>query len=279
MRQASSISEAASGPESPRRAADAESPSVRLVDLHKAFGSLVVLDGLDIELHPGQNTVVLGPSGTGKSVLLKHIAGLLKPDKGEVWFEDKRVDKLRERDLVEVRKRMGYLFQLGALFDSMNVEQNICFPLREHTKWGLSEQKDRCEKVLKMVGLPGIQAKMPAELSGGQKKRVALARAIVLEPALILYDEPTTGLDPISAGLIDELIISMRDRLNITGLVVTHDIQSALKVADRMIMLNKGKVVADASVEEFAHVENEFVQRFLKGEADQEDLERIRQGF
>lgn len=239
----------------------------------------MVLDGLSLELQPGRNTVVLGPSGTGKSVLLKHIAGLLKPDKGEVWFDGKRIDDLRERNLVEIRKRMGYLFQLAALFDSMNVEQNICFPLKEHTKWNASEQRDRCDKVLRMVGLPDIQAKMPAELSGGQKKRVALARAIVLEPALILYDEPTTGLDPISAGLIDELIISMRDRLDITGLVVTHDIQSALKVADRMIMLNRGKVIADAPADEFGNLDNEFVQRFLTGEADQEDLKLIREGF
>ncbi len=277
MRQAGSP-EATTQPDSPP-ADSSKAQRVRLVDVHKAFGSLVVLDGLTMELRPGRNTVVLGPSGTGKSVLLKHVAGLLKPDKGEVWFDGQRIDNLREREMVAVRKRMGYLFQMAALFDSMNVEQNICFPLREHTTWSVSEQQDRCEKVLRMVGLPGIQGKMPAELSGGQRKRVALARAIVLEPALILYDEPTTGLDPISAGLIDELIISMRDRLNITGLVVTHDIQSALKVADRMIMLNKGKIVADAPVEQFPDLEVDFVQRFLKGEADQEDLQRIRQGF
>jgi phospholipid/cholesterol/gamma-HCH transport system ATP-binding protein len=252
---------------------------VRLVDVHKSFGPLRVLAGIDLELKRGQTTVIMGPSGTGKSVLLKHIVGLIRPDRGEVWFEGKRIDTMDEHDLVEMRKKIGFLFQMGALFDSMNVGDNVTFPLVEHSEMSREERAHRCDQVLKMVGLAGIQKKMPADLSGGQKKRVALARAVVLEPDMILYDEPTTGLDPIRSDVINELIISLSKNLGVTSLVVTHDMLSANKVADRMVMLYDGHVIADGSPEEFRHSENDTVQRFIKGEADADDLQQIRAGF
>lgn len=260
-------------------AARESEPLVRLVGLHKSFGSLVVLDGVNLDLHAGQTTVILGPSGTGKSVLLKHIIGLLRPDRGEIYFESRRIDQLRESQWIEVRRRMGILFQMGALFDSMTVAENVVFPLVEHADMSAARRAERCEQVLRMVGLGGIQAKMPADLSGGQRKRVALARAIVLEPSVVLYDEPTTGLDPIRADVINELIVSLAKRTGITSIVVTHDMDSATKIADRMVMLYDGKVIADAHPHQFKQSDNEIVQRFIQGRAEQEDLELIRAGF
>ncbi len=252
---------------------------VRLVDVHKAFGPLKVLRGVSLDIQRGRTTVILGPSGTGKSVLLKHIVGLIKPDAGEVWFGGQRVDKLGENQLVSVRRRIGFLFQMGALFDSMNVAENICFPLVQHSDNSKEQRREKLEQVLRIVGLAGIGEKMPGDLSGGQKKRVALARAIVLEPEVVLYDEPTTGLDPIRGDVIDELILSLRKSMGITNIVVTHDMQSAMKIADRMVMLYDGKVVADGSPGDFAASDNDLVRRFIKGKADQEDLDLIRQGF
>ena len=252
---------------------------IRLVDLHKTFESLRVLAGVSLDLAAGQTTVIIGPSAAGKSVLLKHIAGLMRPDRGEVWYRDRRVDQLGEAALVEVRKKIGFLFQMGALFDSMTVEQNVSFPLIEHGKMTPAERRERCETVLKMVGLSDIGRQMPADLSGGQRKRVALARAIVLEPEVVLYDEPTTGLDPIRADVINELILSLRQRLGITGVAVTHDMASANKIADRMVMLYDGRIVADGEPESFRSADSDLVQRFIHGRADAEDLERIRAGF
>ncbi len=253
--------------------------AISLRGVSKSFGDLHVLDRLDLDLRQGQTTVILGPSGTGKSVLLKHIAGLLRPDSGEVWFEGRRIDHLPESQLVAVRQRLGFLFQMGALFDSMTVEENICFPLVEHTRMSLRDRRDRCQRVLRMVGLPDVGPKMPADLSGGQRKRVSLARAIVLEPQVVLYDEPTTGLDPIRSDVINELILSLSERLGITGVVVTHDIASAFKVGDRLVMLNHGRIVADGDASSFEAAAGDFVRRFIHGQAEQEDLERIRAGF
>lgn len=254
-------------------------PLIRLVDVHKSFGSLVVLDGVSLDLLAGQTTVILGPSGTGKSVLLKHVIGLLRPDRGEIYFESHRVDRLEEARFVEVRRRMGMLFQMGALFDSMSVAENVTFPLVEHTRMSETRRAERCEQVLRMVGLDGIQKKMPADLSGGQRKRVALARAIVLEPRVVLYDEPTTGLDPIRADVINELIISLAGRMGITSIVVTHDMAAATKIADRMVMLYDGKVIADAAPRAFRQSDNAIVQRFIHGQAEADDLALIRAGF
>ncbi len=252
---------------------------VRLEGVHKKFGSLVVLDGLDLAFERGKTTVVLGPSGTGKSVLLKHIVGLMRPDWGAVYFDGERVDRMRESGLVSVRKRVGFLFQMGALFDSMNVLENVVFPLKEHTSMSDDERADRCEQVLRMVGLRGIEKKDTSDLSGGQRKRVALARAIVLEPDVILYDEPTTGLDPISSDLINELIIGLSDQLGATSIVVTHDMGSANKIADRIVMLYNGRLIADARPEVFGESDNPLVQRFIRGEADEGDLQAIREGL
>ena len=259
--------------------ADETDAIVRLVDVSKSFGSLHVLRSVSLNIERGRNTVILGPSGTGKSVLLKHIVGLLKPDAGQVYFRDDRVDQLRPADLVEIRKQIGFLFQMGALFDSMTVGENVAFPLLEHTTRSAQQREQRTEQVLEMVGLPGIQGKMPGDLSGGQPKRVALARAIVLEPTLVLYDEPTTGLDPIRADVINELILALNRKLGITSIAVTHDMTSARKIADRLVLLYDGRIVCDGDKAQFADAENELVQRFIHGQADQEDLEAIRRGF
>ena len=254
-------------------------PIARLENVSKSFGSLRVLNGVSIDLRRGQTTVVIGPSGTGKSVLLKHIVGLLKPDQGKVYFEDQRVDLMSESDLVETRKRIGFLFQLGALFDSLDVGQNVAFPLVAHTRLSKDERAERVDHVLRMVGLSGLQSKIPADLSGGQRKRVALARAIVLEPEMVLYDEPTTGLEPIRADLINELIIALSQRLGITSVVVTHDMASAAKIADRMLLLYHGGIICDGDPETFRRADNELVQRFIRGQADNIDLELIRRGL
>lgn len=258
---------------------DAGTPIVRLTDLHKAFGSLYVLKGINLEIERGKTTVILGPSGTGKSVLLKHIVGLIRPDRGEVYFDGQRVDTLAENALVPVRKRIGYLFQLGALFDSMSVGENIGFPLVEHTKMDHAHRQACIRRVLGLVGLSGFEDKMPAELSGGQQRRVALARAVVLEPCMVLYDEPTTGLDPVRADLINELILALTRQMGITSIVVTHDIASANKIADRMILMHEGEIIADGRPEQIQASDNQIVQRFINGQANQDELNAIRQAF
>ncbi|MFW6337200.1 MAG: ABC transporter ATP-binding protein [Phycisphaeraceae bacterium] len=252
---------------------------VRLVNVHKAFGSLKVLRGVSLDFCRGHTTVVIGPSGTGKSVLLKHIVGLLQPDRGEVYFGDQRVDQLGERELVAIRTRIGFLFQMGGLFDSLDVGDNVEFPLVQHTRMNPDQRAERCDRVLRMVGLSGLQRKFPIQLSGGQKKRVALARAIIMEPLLVLYDEPTTGLDPIRSDLINELIIGLGRKLGITSLVVTHDMTSALKVADRMILLYEGRVCHDGTPRDFVSSDDPLVQRFIQGQADQRELSAIRSGL
>lgn len=254
-------------------------PIVQLSDVHKSFGSLKVLDGISLDIERGKTTVILGPSGTGKSVLLKHIVGLLRPDAGHVYFQGKCVDDLSAKQLVEMRKQIGFLFQMGALFDSMTVQQNVEFPLVEHTKMSREERDERVARVLGMVGLGGLQKMYPASLSGGQRKRAALARAIVLEPCIILYDEPTTGLDPIRAGVINELIVELGRRLGITSIAVTHDMQSANHIADRMVLLYDGKVVCDGDPKTFHNTDQDLVQRFIHGQADAADLELIHRGF
>lgn len=247
-------------------------PIVRLVGVHKAFGRLKVLRGVSLDVAAGSSLVVLGPSGCGKSVTLKHIVGLLRPDSGEVWFDDQRVDRLRESQLGPARRQIGFLFQQSALFDSMSVRDNIGFPLVEHTRLDRAQRERRVREVLEMVGLAELIDRMPADLSGGQRKRVALARAIVLEPRLMLYDEPTTGLDPIRADVINELIIRLQRRLGMTSIVVTHDLTSAFKVADRMVMLYDGRVILDGAVRHFRESEDPVVQRFLRGQANEEEL-------
>ena len=252
-----------------------ETPIIELKGLHKSFNGLVVLRGIDLAVQRGSTTVVIGPSGCGKSVLLKHIVVLLRPDAGQVFFDGQELSALSERELTPVRRRMGLVFQGGALFDSMNVEDNVCFPLVEHEHLSRAERADRCAEALRLVGLHGVQRKMPEELSGGQKKRVALARAIVLKPEVILYDEPTTGLDPVRADLINELIIKLQKDLHTTALVVTHDMASARKVGDRVVMLYDGRFIADAPPGELEHADGDVVRRFIAGKADVSDLRQL----
>ena len=251
---------------------------IRLEKVHKAFGRLVVLDGVDLSIRAGETTVVIGPSGSGKSVLLKHIVGLLRPDRGKVFFREHLVSGMSERQLVPVRRRIGFLFQGGALFDSMTVEQNLCFPLTEHAVGTEAERKARCREVLALVGLDGLQGRMPAELSGGQRKRVALARAIALRPEVILYDEPTTGLDPVRADLINELILRLQAGLGTTAVVVTHDMASARKVGDRIVMLHEGVFIVDTTPDKLDHIDNEAVAHFVEGRASREELAEIQAG-
>ena len=256
-----------------------EGPIVQIKNVHKAFGSHRVLHGISLDIERGKTTVILGPSGTGKSVLLKHIVGLIRPDEGEVYFDGTRVDTLKEPALVPIRKRIGYMFQLGALFDSMTIGENVAFPLVEHTDMDPVHREACVQRVLSLVGLDGYQDKMPAELSGGQQRRVALARAVVLQPCLVLYDEPTTGLDPVRADVINELILALTRQMGITSIVVTHDIASANKVADRMILLHEGQVICDGRPEQVRESTNAVVQRFIHGEADEADLNAIRRAF
>jgi phospholipid/cholesterol/gamma-HCH transport system ATP-binding protein len=250
---------------------------VRLEDVHKRFGSQVVLDGVSLAFEEGKTTVVMGPSGCGKSVMLKHIVGLLRPDRGQVYYESQRIDTLSERKLAPIRRNFGFLFQQGALFDSMSVRDNIAFPLRELQRGGVYDEDHRVRRVLRLVGLEETIEKFPSELSGGQQKRVALARAIILDPKVILYDEPTTGLDPIRADVINELILKLEHELKLTSIVVTHDLISAFKVADHMVMLHEGHVVLEGSPEEFRKSDNAIVGRFLRGEASDDELRAIRE--
>lgn len=252
-------------------------PLIRLKNLHKRFGRLEVLTGVDLDLRPGETTVVLGESGTGKSVLLKHMVGLLRPDVGEVHFHGKRVDAYTEREWVEPRKHFGFLFQLSALFDSLTVGENVGFPLTVHTRKSKSEIERSVEHKLTMVGLSGLQRKRVAELSGGQRKRVALARAIALDPEVILYDEPTTGLDPPRADVINELILRMRRSMRATGVVVTHDLTSAFKVADRIVMLHQGRLIFDGTEQQIRRSTDPRVKRFIEGRASTDDLEALDQ--
>ena len=253
-------------------------PIIQFDNVHKAFNGQSVLRGATLDIARGQTTVIIGPSGCGKSVLLKHVVGLLKPDRGNVFFRRHEVSSLPENMLVRIRRRMGYLFQGGALFDSMTVEDNVAFPLAEHDIGTDDERRRRCGEVLSLVGLDGLQGRYPAELSGGQQKRVALARAIAMRPELILYDEPTTGLDPIRADLINELIIKLQQALGTTALVVTHDMASARKVGDRIVMLHEGRFILDTTPARLDQVDNEVVARFVGGHASPEELAELERG-
>jgi phospholipid/cholesterol/gamma-HCH transport system ATP-binding protein len=246
-------------------------PVVRLVDMHKSFGNQVVLDGVSLDFTEGKTTVVMGPSGCGKSVMLKHIIGLLKPDSGEVYFDGTRVDTLGDEALQPIRLQIGLVFQMGALFDSMTVEENIAFPLIEHTRLTREERRARIDEALETVDLSGVQQKLPSQLSGGQRKRVAIARALVLRPRVILFDEPTTGLDPIRSDGINELLKKLQKKYGVTNIVVTHDLASARKVADRVVMLLGGKIVADGSYDSLATHPDVRVQHFLTGVYDKAD--------
>lgn len=245
--------------------------------LTKRFGAKLVLDNISLSIEKGKTTVIIGPSGCGKTVLIKHFIVLQRPSEGEVYFRGQRVDNLSERELQHVRTRFGYLFQEGALFDSMTIAENIMFPIRQHTKIRDWRQIDEIVKMkLAMVGLDGLQNYFPARLSGGQRKRAALARAIALNPEVILYDEPTTGLDPIRSDIISELILKLSHELGVTSVVVTHDMKSAYKVANRIIMLHNGRIVADGDADHIRNHPHPVVQQFINGQVGDDDLAVLR---
>jgi phospholipid/cholesterol/gamma-HCH transport system ATP-binding protein len=237
---------------------------IEIKDVHKSFGDQEVLRGVNLTIPRGKITVIVGPSGTGKTVLLRHIIGLIKPDRGRVIVEGVDIDRLTSHELNEFRRRFGMLFQNAALFDSLSVAENVAFPLIESYRGRRLPDVDRIvDEKLKLVGLSGIGRKLPSELSGGMRKRVGLARAIVLEPSIILYDEPTTGLDPIMTVAIDNLILSMQQKLSITSVVISHDIDSAFRVADQICMIHDGRIVECLPPVEFKRSLNPDVRAFL----------------
>ncbi len=236
--------------------------------VHKRFGPKVVLDECDLLINKGETLVVIGRSGQGKSVLLKNIVRLLEPDQGEIWIEGLPVMRLKRRPLMELRKNFGMLFQGAALFDSMTIAENVGLILSEHTDWPRERIRARACECLEQVGLVGTEDKLPSALSGGMKKRAGLARAIVMEPQYILYDEPTTGLDPITGDAINDLIIKLQQELNVTSIVVTHDMPSAYKVADRMAMLNDGRIIYHGTVDEVREADHAAVRQFIEGRAE-----------
>jgi phospholipid/cholesterol/gamma-HCH transport system ATP-binding protein len=238
---------------------------IRIRGLKKRLGTRQVLDGVDLDIAAGETVVVMGRSGAGKSVLLKHIIGLMTPDAGSIEVAGQEIAGLGERELDGVRRRFGMLFQGAALFDSLTVGENVGVGLREHQRLDDAEVRLRVAQRLEWVGLAGVEAMKPASLSGGMRKRVGLARAIAMDPQYILYDEPTTGLDPIMADAIDQLIRSLQKRLGVTSVVVTHDMISAYKVADRMAMLHDGKVVFTGSPDETRTTTNPMVRQFVAG--------------
>ncbi len=239
-------------------------------NLKKSFGEKKVLKGINLKIKEGKTTVILGLSGSGKSTIIKHIVGLLKPDDGKIYFENQEISALNEKKIFEIRKKIGFLFQSGALFDSMNVFENIAFPLKEHTSLKKEEIEQRIYKVLKMVGLkPEEVIKLyPDELSGGMRKRVGLARTIVLKPKVILYDEPTTGLDPITADLISIMIKNLQKELKVTSVLISHDIKESLKCGDYFAFLFDGKIIEYGIKESFFTSYNPYLQQFLNGKSE-----------
>jgi len=237
--------------------------AIRIVDLHKSFGMQKVLDGVDLEIEKGKITVIIGKSGGGKSVLLKHLIGLIKPDKGSIWINGTEITKLKEKELNEIRIKFGMLFQEAALFDSMDVFDNIAFPLREHTKKAEKEIEKIVENKLKQVGLLRFGDKMPAELSGGMRKRVGLARALALDPETILFDEPTSALDPIISLTILELIKETQTYLNKTYVVISHDLMGMFRIADKVAFLSEGKIIEYGTPYAIRKSKNEVTMEFL----------------
>lgn len=249
----------------PREVAkDCSAPAIAVEDLHKSFGNQKVLSGISLAVSRGETLAVLGRSGTGKSVLLRLIIGLEKPDSGSVHIFDRDITGLGLDQLGEIRMKMGFLFQHAALYDSLTVEQNVAFPLRHHTKtMSKSEQGDRVMQLLAEVGMEGHLEKMPSDISGGMQKRVGLARALALEPDILLLDEPTAGLDPISAAEIDDLVLKLQAEHHMASIVVTHDLHSAKTIADRLALFNEGNVVIEGNFEELQRSDIGFVREFL----------------
>jgi phospholipid/cholesterol/gamma-HCH transport system ATP-binding protein len=245
-----------------------EKPLIEVNDLHKSFATNHVLRGLNLAIRPGESMVVIGGSGTGKSVLIKCIIGILTPDRGTIFVAGQDIGSLKEKDLYQLRKKFGMLFQAGALFDSMKVWENVGFGLLQHTTLSKKEVKKQAIEKLNLLGLHHIEDLMPSELSGGMRKRVSLARAIAMEPEILLYDEPTTGLDPIRADTINALIVEMRKKIKVTSITITHDMVSAYKVGDRIAMLYQGKIIEVGTPAEIKNSNSAIVQQFIQGKAE-----------
>ncbi len=246
---------------------DPQQPVIVMRDVQKSFAEKRVLRGMSLTVARGESVVIVGGSGTGKSVTLKHIIGLIKPDKGHVVVDGQDLCCMRTVELNQFRRRFGMSFQEGALFDSMNVFENIAFPLRRHTKMTQKQIADRVHECLELVHMPKVEKRKPSELSGGMRRRVGFARAISLEPMILLFDEPTTGLDPVISDVIAELIVEMDRTLNTTTITITHDMKVAFKIANRVAMLHEGRIIEQGSPEEFQASRNPIVQQFIEGRA------------
>jgi phospholipid/cholesterol/gamma-HCH transport system ATP-binding protein len=245
---------------------------IQVRNLDKSFGSHTVLEGVSFSIEKGESVVIIGRSGGGKSVLLKHLVALLKPDSGQVLIEGEDIVPMNERELLRIRQKFGMLFQGAALFDSMTVAENVAFAFRRNKTISPKEIARLVAEVLEMVDLPGIEQKNPSELSGGMKKRVGLARAIIYQPEIVLYDEPTTGLDPIVSDSIDQLILRVRDRLSVTSVVVTHDMRSARRLGQRILMLHDKKIYAAGTADEIFNSKDPIVRQFVEGVADPKEV-------
>ena len=239
-------------------------------DLKKSFGAQIVLNGVNLCISEGESVVIIGSSGSGKSILLKHLVGLMRPNSGQVIIDGENIVGMNERRLIDVRHKFGMLFQGAALFDSMTVAENVGFALRREKKLTAAELDQRVSEALEMVELPGIEKKNPSELSGGMRKRVGLARAIVYRPEIVLYDEPTTGLDPVVSDSIDKLIVRVRDRLHVTSVVVTHDMRSARCVGQRILMLRDGVIYVEGTPDEIFNSKDPVVHNFVNGISEKE---------
>lgn len=239
-------------------------PVIEVKDIHKSFGNLDVLKGISLRLNPNENLVLIGRSGSGKSVLIKCIIGLLKPDEGEVHLLNEKVHELEKDELHELRRRIGFLFQHGALYDSMTVEQNLLFPLQKNTAIGKKEMGERVEEALESVGLPETKKKLPNELSGGMQKRIALARAFIMKPEVMFYDEPTAGLDTITSRDMSELIEEMQKKHNVSSIIITHDMASAKAMANRIMVLEEGKVEEEGDYKSLQNSTKEVVNAFFQ---------------
>ena len=245
-------------------------PVIRFLNIWKAFEGQQVLTGLNLDIHKGETVVVIGRSGCGKSVLLRHIAGLMKPDNGEIYFENEDITKFTRKKLFKMRMHFGMLFQSSALFDSMTVGENVSLALEKHTEFSEEKIARIVLEKLDLVGLADVTEKYSSELSGGMKKRVALARAVVMDPEVVLYDEPTTGLDPVMAGVINRLILNLQKELDITSIVVTHDIKSAYMVGDRIAMLHEGEIVYTGTPDQVKNSDNPLIRGFIEGHLGEE---------
>jgi phospholipid/cholesterol/gamma-HCH transport system ATP-binding protein len=247
-------------------------PKIAVIELWKSFAGRDVLRGINLEVAPDESFVIVGASGAGKSVLLKHLIGLISPDRGNVIVDGEDLTNSTPARCLEIRRKFGMSFQEGALFDSLDVFENVAFALRRHTKMSEGEIAARVRECLALVHLDGVETKATSELSGGMRRRVGFARAIALQPEILLFDEPNTGLDPITAAVIDGVIIEMREHLRVTMVTITHDMKSAFRIADRVAMLRAGKIVADASPEVFRSLSDPYIQKFLAGEPLEEDV-------